>query len=58
MLSEQPLEKRVKITGQLRYCNEWLYNIISGLNMRLLEYEGKNYLPNLPVEVVNAEDWG
>ena len=56
-LMEQPPEKQVKGIAQVRYAFNRLVSILEENGIRLIAYEGEAYTPNLPVSVVNSDEF-
>ena len=56
MLAEQPPEKQAKGAAQLRYGMSRLETLLDENGLRLYDYDGIEYEPNLPVTVINQED--
>ena len=56
-VKEQAPEKQFKASAQLRYSIKKLHKIMEKNGMRLITYEEKKYTPNLPVTVLNGDDF-
>ena len=56
-LMEQPPNKHAKGMAQVRYASNRLVSILEENGIRLIVYEGEAYTPNLPVSVVNSDEF-
>jgi hypothetical protein len=52
-----PPEQRAKHTAQLRYALSRLDAIAGEAGLRLVQYDGQPYVANLPVAVVNGDEF-
>ena len=52
-----PIEKHARVNAQIRYAENRLTEILNENGLRLLSYEGQPYTINLPVTVVNSDDF-
>ncbi len=52
-----PLEKQKRTEAQWAYASGRLVALAAELRLRLMEYEGMAYEPNLPVIVLNADEF-
>lgn len=57
MLSDLPIDQQKKVEAQYRYASSRLKQLSEEMGLRLVEYEGAEYSPNLPVNVINADDF-
>ena len=55
-IAEQPINRQPKGIAQLRYALGRLKNILEDEGIRLIEYDGQEFEPNLPVTVVNGDE--
>jgi len=56
-VKEQAPEKQLKASAQFRYSSKKLHKIMEESGLRLIAYEGQKYTANLPVTVLNGDDF-
>lgn len=57
MILDLPIDKQKRVEAQSRYASSRLKQLSEEMGLRLVEYEGAEYSPNLPVSVINADDF-
>ena len=57
ILTDLPIDQQKRVEAQYRYASTRLKQLSEEMGLRLVEYEGAQYSPNLPVCVVNADDF-
>jgi hypothetical protein len=57
MLSDLPADQQKRVEAQYRYASNRLKQLTEEVGLRLAEYEGAEFSPNLPVCVINADDF-
>jgi len=53
-----PPDHHAKNAAQLRYAHSRLSAILGECGLRLVDYDGEPYSPNLPVVAVNGDEFG
>ena len=51
-----PMEHVDKTAGQHRYFDKQLKELLAKNGLRLVEFEGRTFEPNIPAEALNADD--
>ena len=52
-----PLNNQAKTHAQIRFSSNQLSNILNGMGINLVTFEGQMFEPNLPVTAVNADEF-
>lgn len=58
LISESPQEKYSRLKSNHRNAERKLTAITEQNNIKIITYEGHEYTPNLPLSVVNSDEFG
>lgn len=56
-VEHMPWVQQERVRAQLRYSERRLNAVLADRTLELVEFEGQEYEPNLPVTAVNGEDY-
>lgn len=56
-IGDAPIDKQKKMDAQWQYCTGRFKSLSAELGFKVVEYEGAIYSANLPVVVVNVDDF-
>ena len=54
---EQPPNKHVKGKSHLHYATRQLKTVTEECGLRIMTYDGQTYTPNLPMTIINADEF-
>ena len=52
-----PFDKQSKVKAQVRFSSNRLASLLDDADVRMVSFDGKSFEPNLPVTVVNTDDF-